>query len=75
MKFLERYLFMTIFYNCRNAKHCYKNYLITNFLTEEDACKRCCRPTQNSTCKPIEPTEILRDGTPCIHGYCESVSV
>nr|XP_042896996.1 ADAM 17-like protease [Parasteatoda tepidariorum] len=38
---------------------------------EEDACKRCCRPTQNSTCKPIEPTEILRDGTPCIHGYCE----
>ncbi|KAF8785292.1 ADAM 17-like protease like protein [Argiope bruennichi] len=39
---------------------------------EEDACKRCCRPTQNSTCKPIEPTEILRDGTPCIHGYCES---
>lgn len=43
------------------------------FLTEEDACKRCCRPTQNSTCRPIEPTEILRDGTPCIHGYCENV--
>nr|AMO02512.1 ADAM 17-like protein [Tityus serrulatus] len=38
---------------------------------EEDACKRCCRRTQNDTCDPIEPIEILRDGTPCIHGYCE----
>ncbi|XP_023216169.1 ADAM 17-like protease isoform X2 [Centruroides sculpturatus] len=38
---------------------------------EEDACKRCCRRTQNDTCDPIEPIEILRDGTPCIHGYCD----
>ncbi|KAL1417115.1 hypothetical protein MTO96_027168 [Rhipicephalus appendiculatus] len=39
--------------------------------TEMDACKRCCRPSHNATCKPTEPMEILRDGTPCIHGYCE----
>ncbi|XP_049273089.1 ADAM 17-like protease [Rhipicephalus sanguineus] len=39
--------------------------------TEVDACKRCCRPSHNATCKPTEPMEILRDGTPCIHGYCE----
>lgn len=38
---------------------------------EEDACKRCCRRSQNDTCDPIEPIEILRDGTPCIHGYCD----
>lgn len=38
---------------------------------EEDACKRCCRPSPNTTCSPIDPIEILRDGTPCIHGYCE----
>ncbi|KAH9383721.1 hypothetical protein HPB48_025487 [Haemaphysalis longicornis] len=42
--------------------------------TEVDACKRCCRPSHNATCKPTEPMEILRDGTPCIHGYCEKVS-
>ncbi|XP_064473822.1 ADAM 17-like protease [Ornithodoros turicata] len=39
--------------------------------TEADACKRCCRPSHNATCKPTDPVEVLRDGTPCIHGYCE----
>ncbi|XP_018497623.1 ADAM 17-like protease [Galendromus occidentalis] len=41
---------------------------------ELDACKRCCRQHQNSTCHPVEPIEILHDGTPCIHGFCEEGS-
>ncbi|OQR76641.1 ADAM 17 protease-like [Tropilaelaps mercedesae] len=41
---------------------------------EADACKRCCRPHQNSTCQPVEPVEVLHDGTPCIHGFCEEGS-
>ncbi|GAB6020822.1 hypothetical protein CHUAL_003479 [Chamberlinius hualienensis] len=35
-----------------------------------DSCKRCCRTTYNTTCLPVEPVEILPDGTPCIYGLC-----
>ncbi|KAL1464303.1 hypothetical protein WDU94_003964 [Cyamophila willieti] len=35
-----------------------------------DACKRCCRPSLNETCTPVDPVDILPDGTPCIQGFC-----
>lgn len=35
-----------------------------------DACKRCCRMSLNETCFPIDPQDILPDGTPCIQGFC-----
>ncbi|CAH0393658.1 unnamed protein product [Bemisia tabaci] len=35
-----------------------------------DACRRCCRKTLNDTCFPVDPTDILPDGTPCIQGFC-----
>ncbi|XP_063974850.1 ADAM 17-like protease isoform X1 [Diachasmimorpha longicaudata] len=35
-----------------------------------DACKRCCRMSLNETCFPIDPPDILPDGTPCIQGFC-----
>ncbi|KAJ3667122.1 hypothetical protein Zmor_002528 [Zophobas morio] len=35
-----------------------------------DACKRCCRSNINETCSPVEPPDILADGTPCIQGFC-----
>ncbi|XP_068218775.1 ADAM 17-like protease [Palaemon carinicauda] len=38
--------------------------------TIEDACKRCCRKNLNDTCFPVMPVDILPDGTPCIHGFC-----
>ncbi|CAL4147225.1 unnamed protein product [Meganyctiphanes norvegica] len=38
--------------------------------TIENACYRCCRPSLNESCSPIEPLDILKDGTPCIHGFC-----
>ncbi|XP_042889599.1 ADAM 17-like protease [Penaeus japonicus] len=38
--------------------------------TIDNACKRCCRKTLNDTCFPIMPLDILPDGTPCIHGFC-----
>ncbi|XP_037796232.1 ADAM 17-like protease [Penaeus monodon] len=38
--------------------------------TIDDACKRCCRKTLNDTCFPVTPLDILPDGTPCIHGFC-----
>lgn len=38
--------------------------------TIDDACKRCCRKTLNDTCFPVMPVDILPDGTPCIHGFC-----
>lgn len=41
--------------------------------TVVDACKRCCRYHLNDTCFPIEPFDILPDGTPCVHGFCNSV--
>jgi len=39
----------------------------------DHACKRCCRVHLNATCHPIEPYEILPDGTPCIQGICNKV--
>ena len=42
--------------------------------TVADACKRCCRYHLNDTCFPFEPFDILPDGTPCVHGFCNSVS-
>ncbi|XP_076068055.1 ADAM 17-like protease isoform X2 [Oratosquilla oratoria] len=38
--------------------------------TLENACKRCCRKTLNDSCYAVEPPDILPDGTPCIHGFC-----
>ncbi|XP_011500882.1 PREDICTED: ADAM 17-like protease [Ceratosolen solmsi marchali] len=38
--------------------------------TTSDACKRCCRMGLNDTCFPIDPQDILPDGTPCIQGFC-----
>lgn len=36
-----------------------------------NSCKRCCRNVVlNTSCAPILPEEILPDGTPCIHGFC-----
>ncbi|XP_054265870.1 ADAM 17-like protease isoform X2 [Macrosteles quadrilineatus] len=35
-----------------------------------DACKRCCRMNMNDTCFPVDPLDILPDGTPCIQGFC-----
>ncbi|XP_015522611.1 ADAM 17-like protease [Neodiprion pinetum] len=35
-----------------------------------DACKRCCRMSLNETCFPVDPQDILPDGTPCIQGFC-----
>ncbi|XP_068911019.1 ADAM 17-like protease isoform X3 [Tenebrio molitor] len=35
-----------------------------------DACKRCCRSNINETCSPVDPHDILADGTPCIQGFC-----
>ncbi|XP_044593060.1 ADAM 17-like protease [Cotesia glomerata] len=35
-----------------------------------DACKRCCRMNLNETCFPIDPPDLLPDGTPCIQGFC-----
>lgn len=39
----------------------------------QDACKRCCRMSINETCFPVEPPDILPDGTPCIQGFCNKV--
>ncbi|CAD6993212.1 ADAM 17-like protease [Ceratitis capitata] len=36
----------------------------------QDACKRCCRMSINETCFPVEPPDMLPDGTPCIQGFC-----
>ncbi|RXG66816.1 ADAM 17-like protease [Armadillidium vulgare] len=36
----------------------------------DDACKRCCRKNLNDTCFAIMPPDILPNGTPCIHGFC-----
>ncbi|XP_030746202.1 ADAM 17-like protease isoform X1 [Sitophilus oryzae] len=38
----------------------------------ENACKRCCRSSMNETCSPVESTDILADGTPCIQGFCNN---
>ncbi|XP_025837594.1 ADAM 17-like protease isoform X2 [Agrilus planipennis] len=36
----------------------------------EHACRRCCRTSINETCFPVEPADVLPDGTPCIQGFC-----
>ncbi|CAD7084096.1 unnamed protein product [Hermetia illucens] len=36
----------------------------------QDACKRCCRTSINESCLPVDPPDILADGTPCIQGFC-----
>ncbi|KAK9721989.1 Reprolysin family propeptide [Popillia japonica] len=36
----------------------------------ENACRRCCRTNINETCFPVEPLDVLPDGTPCIQGFC-----
>jgi len=51
-----------------------QNYQSCMCDTVADACKRCCRYHLNDTCFPIEPHDILPDGTPCVHGFCNSVS-
>ncbi|CAG9815256.1 unnamed protein product [Phaedon cochleariae] len=38
----------------------------------ENACKRCCRSNINETCSPVDSTDILADGTPCIQGFCNN---
>ncbi|CAH0559389.1 unnamed protein product [Brassicogethes aeneus] len=38
----------------------------------ENACKRCCRSNINETCSPVDSSDILADGTPCIHGFCNN---
>jgi len=38
--------------------------------TVANSCKRCCRPTLNHTCDPVEPVDVLPNGTPCIQGFC-----
>lgn len=49
-------------------------YIHTEFpFTVGDACKRCCRMSLNETCFPIDPQDILPDGTPCIQGFCNKV--
>ncbi len=40
----------------------------------ENACKRCCRTHLNDTCFPVDPLDILPNGTPCMVGYCKDVS-
>ncbi|CAG0917009.1 unnamed protein product [Notodromas monacha] len=37
----------------------------------ENACKRCCRTHLNDTCFPVDPLDILPNGTPCMVGYCK----
>ncbi|XP_060873090.1 ADAM 17-like protease isoform X1 [Metopolophium dirhodum] len=34
------------------------------------SCKRCCRINLNDTCYPVDPPDVLPDGTPCIQGFC-----
>lgn len=41
----------------------------------QDACKRCCRMSINETCFAVEPPDMLPDGTPCIQGFCNKVSI
>ena len=45
------------------------------FFSASDACKRCCRVHLNDTCFAYDPTDILPDGTPCVHGFCNNVSL
>ncbi|EDS26112.1 ADAM 17 [Culex quinquefasciatus] len=59
---------------CRNGKcipYCETQGLQSCMCdTMTDACKRCCRQSINETCFPVEPPDVLPDGTPCIQGFC-----
>ncbi|XP_058812420.1 ADAM 17-like protease [Topomyia yanbarensis] len=59
---------------CRNGKcvpYCETQGLQSCMCdTMADACKRCCRQSINETCFPVEPPDVLPDGTPCIQGFC-----
>lgn len=52
-----------------------KLYESINKITVGDACKRCCRMNLNETCFPIDPPDLLPDGTPCIQGFCNKVEL
>lgn len=39
------------------------------------SCKRCCRINLNDTCYPVDPPDVLPDGTPCIQGFCNKVFI
>ena len=45
-------------------------FFFFSIFTVINSCKRCCRPTLNHTCDPVEPEDILPNGTPCIQGFC-----
>ena len=51
-----------------------QNYQSCMCDTVVNACKRCCYSHFNKTCFSFEPHDILPDGTPCVHGFCNSVS-
>jgi hypothetical protein len=48
-------------------------FVIIYLFSVADACKRCCRMNLNDTCFPVDPQDILPDGTPCIQGFCNKV--
>ena len=52
-----------------------QNYQSCMCDTVADACKRCCRYHLNDTCFPIDHSDILPDGTPCVHGFCNNASL
>jgi len=38
-----------------------------------NACVRCCRSNNTySTCSPVQPRDLLPNGTPCKYGFCEN---
>lgn len=39
-------------------------------IKPDDYCKRCCKQ-RDGNCYPINPVEILTDGTACFLGFCE----
>lgn len=47
--------------------------LLFYIIPVENACRRCCRTNINETCFPVEPIDVLPDGTPCIQGFCNKV--
>lgn len=63
--------------NIINFISCIKFFLSKRlffFISGGDACKRCCRMNLNETCFPVTThDDILPDGTPCIHGFCNKV--
>lgn len=58
-----------------SVAYCYICLFISSIVTVENACKRCCRSSLNETCSPVDSADILADGTPCIQGFCNNVSM